>query len=64
MAQILKLRGADAFSTSRLARLRDGARVVLLGLTRLPPNTGISLKSKSCRAKVAVEINLGTRTVL
>ncbi len=35
MAQILKLRGADAFSLSRLARLLDGARAVVSGLTGL-----------------------------
>ena len=35
MTQILKLRGADAFSLSRLARLLDGARVALPGLTGL-----------------------------
>ena len=35
MTQILKLRGADAFSLSRLTRLLDGARVAVSGLTGL-----------------------------
>ncbi len=35
MSQILKLRGADAFSLSRLARLLEGARAAVPGLTGL-----------------------------